>query len=108
MPAYKTPLRDIRFLMNEVFDFNSHYQTLSNGEYADKETVDMILEGAADFCENVLSPLNQSGDEEGCYFENAQEWFSSRNPFIRRKAGDEVDVCKPQQGPYYVNPPILH
>ena len=72
MPAYKTPLRDIRFLMNEVFDFNSHYQTLSNGEYADKETVDMILEGAADFCENVLSPLNQSGDEEGCYFENGE------------------------------------
>ena len=72
MPAYKAPLRDIRFLMNEVFDFNSHYQTLSNGEFADQETVDMILEGAADFCENVLSPINQSGDEEGCHFENGE------------------------------------
>ena len=72
MPAYKAPLRDIRFLMNEVFDFNSHYKTLSNGEFADSETVNMILEGAADFCENVLSPLNQSGDEEGCHFENGE------------------------------------
>ena len=72
MPAYKAPLRDIRFLMNEVFDFNSHYQTLTNGEFADQETVDMILEGAADFCENVLSPINQSGDEEGCHFENGE------------------------------------
>ncbi|RKW94647.1 hypothetical protein D9B85_15175, partial [Corynebacterium diphtheriae] len=35
-------------------------------------TVDMILEGAADFCENVLSPLNQSGDLEGCHFENGE------------------------------------
>ena len=32
----------------------------------------MILEGAADFCENVLSPLNQTGDAEGCHFENGE------------------------------------
>ena len=49
MPAYKAPLHDIRFLMNEVFDFSAHYKTLSNGEAADADTVDMILEGAADF-----------------------------------------------------------
>lgn len=56
MPAYKAPLRDTRFLMNEVFDYPAHYQTLSNGELADSDTVDMILEGAADYCENVISP----------------------------------------------------
>ncbi|ENX10777.1 acyl-CoA dehydrogenase C-terminal domain-containing protein [Acinetobacter variabilis] len=72
MPAYKAPLRDIRFLMNEVLDYPAHYQELSNGEYADADTVDMILEGAADFCENVLSPLNQTGDAEGCHFENGE------------------------------------
>ena len=72
MPAYKAPLRDIRFLMNEVLDYPAHYQTLSNGEYADSDTVDMILDGAADFCENILSPLNQTGDEEGCTFENGE------------------------------------
>ncbi|MCO8041233.1 acyl-CoA dehydrogenase C-terminal domain-containing protein [Acinetobacter bohemicus] len=72
MPAYKAPLHDIRFLMNEVLDYPAHYQNLSNGEYADADTVDMILEGAADFCENVLSPLNQSSDLEGCHFENGE------------------------------------
>lgn len=72
MPAYKAPLRDIRFLMNEVLNYPAHFKTLSNGELADTDTVDMILEGAADFCENVLSPLNQSGDEEGCHFENGE------------------------------------
>ena len=35
MPAYKAPLRDIRFLMNEVFDYSAHYKTLSIGENAD-------------------------------------------------------------------------
>ncbi|WP_044452344.1 acyl-CoA dehydrogenase C-terminal domain-containing protein [Acinetobacter baumannii] len=72
MPAYKAPLHDIRFLMNEVLDYPAHYKTLSNGESADPDTVDMILEGAADYCENVLSPLNQSGDEEGCHFDNGE------------------------------------
>ena len=72
MPAYKAPLHDIRFLMNEVLDYPTHYKNLSNGELADADTVDMILEGAADFCENVLSPLNQTGDAEGCHFENGE------------------------------------
>lgn len=70
MPAYKAPLRDMRFLMNEVFDYPAHFQTLSTGANADPDTVDMILEGAADYCENVLSPIYQSGDEEGCTFDN--------------------------------------
>ncbi|ENV61930.1 acyl-CoA dehydrogenase C-terminal domain-containing protein [Acinetobacter soli] len=72
MPAYKAPLRDVRFLMNEVFDYPAHFKTLSNGENADPDTIDMILEGAADYCENVLSPLYQSGDDEGCHFENGE------------------------------------
>ena len=72
MPAYKAPVRDIRFLMNEVFDYPAHFKTLSNGDAVDSDTVDMIIEGAADFCENVLSPLNQSGDEEGCHFDNGE------------------------------------
>lgn len=66
MPTYKAPLRDVRFLINEVFDYPAHYKTLSNGDLADPDTVDMILEGAADFCENVIAPLYQSGDSEGC------------------------------------------
>ncbi|WP_353170161.1 acyl-CoA dehydrogenase C-terminal domain-containing protein [Acinetobacter rudis] len=72
MPTYKAPLRDIRFLMNEMFDFPAHYQTLQNGENADPDTVEMILEGAADFCENVLSPIYHSGDEEGCHFKDGE------------------------------------
>jgi alkylation response protein AidB-like acyl-CoA dehydrogenase len=66
MPAYKAPLRDMRFLINEVFDFASHYRQLSNGKDADPETVDAILQECAKLCEEVLAPLNLSGDQEGC------------------------------------------
>ena len=70
MPAYKAPLRDKRFLMNEVFDFPAHYAGLSNGKDADKDTVDAILDACAQFCEQTLSPLNLSGDEEGCHLKD--------------------------------------
>ncbi len=70
MPSYKAPLRDMRFLMNEVFDYAGHYTKLSNGANADAETVDMLLETMAQFCENELSPLYQTGDDEGCHFDN--------------------------------------
>ena len=72
MPAYKAPLRDMRFLMNEVFDYPAHYAGMANGKDADPDTVSAILDECAKFCEEVLSPLNLSGDEEGCHFANGE------------------------------------
>jgi alkylation response protein AidB-like acyl-CoA dehydrogenase len=72
MPAYKAPLRDMRFLLNEVFDYPAHYAQLSNGKDADPDTVDAIIGEAAKFCEEVLAPLNLPGDLEGCKLENGK------------------------------------
>jgi alkylation response protein AidB-like acyl-CoA dehydrogenase len=70
MPQYKAPLRDMRFLLNEVFDYAGHYASQPNGEDASPDMVEAIMEGAATFCEEVLAPLNLSGDQEGCTFSN--------------------------------------
>jgi alkylation response protein AidB-like acyl-CoA dehydrogenase len=70
MLHYKAPLRDMRFLINEVLDYPTHYSTLSNGADATPEMVDAILEGAATLCEEVLAPLNASGDKEGCHLKD--------------------------------------
>ena len=69
MPTYKAPLRDMRFLINEVLDYPAHYTALANGGEATPDMVDAILEGAATLCEEVLAPINLSGDQEGCHFE---------------------------------------
>jgi hypothetical protein len=70
MPQYKAPLRDMRFLMNEVFDFESHYKTLPNGAEATPDMVEAILVEMAKLSENTIAPLYQSGDQEGCHFDN--------------------------------------
>ncbi|MEC9039945.1 acyl-CoA dehydrogenase C-terminal domain-containing protein [Marinobacter sp. bablab_jr008] len=72
MPVYKAPLRDMKFLLNDVFDYPRHYQTLASGENATPDIVDAILSECGRFCEEVLSPLYQSGDEEGCHLENGE------------------------------------
>ncbi|MFZ5520097.1 MAG: acyl-CoA dehydrogenase C-terminal domain-containing protein [Pseudomonadota bacterium] len=72
MPQYKAPLRDMRFLLNEVFDYPGHYAKLPNGGEASPDMVDAILEGCATFCEEVLAPLNLPGDLEGCHFDNGE------------------------------------
>ncbi|WP_166252875.1 acyl-CoA dehydrogenase C-terminal domain-containing protein [Marinobacter salicampi] len=72
MPVYRAPLRDMKFLLNEVFDYPSHYAGLNQGENATSDIVDAILTECARFCEEVLSPLYLSGDEEGCHLENGE------------------------------------
>jgi alkylation response protein AidB-like acyl-CoA dehydrogenase len=69
MPLYKAPMRDMRFLLNEVFDYEGHYKDLKADD-ASPDMVDAILEGCATFCEEVLAPLNHSGDLEGCTINN--------------------------------------
>lgn len=65
MPDYHAPLRDIRFVMNEVLNVEKAFADMGY-EDCGNDTLDAVLDEAAKFCENVLSPLNQSGDQEGC------------------------------------------
>ncbi|MEL0637316.1 acyl-CoA dehydrogenase C-terminal domain-containing protein [Marinomonas sp. TI.3.20] len=68
MPEYKAPLRDIKFVTEELLDIHSHYSTLPGGEEATPDMVSAILEEGAKFSERVLSPLNRVGDQQGCQF----------------------------------------
>ena len=68
MMTYKAPIRDMQFVMKELLDYPTHYASFPEGENATPDMVSAILAEAAKFAENVLSPLNRSGDEEGCHY----------------------------------------
>lgn len=69
MPSYQAPLREYRFILNELLDV-AQYKHLPGFAEAPTDLVDAILEEAAKLAQEVLAPLNAVGDHEGCKLEN--------------------------------------
>ena len=69
MPIYKAPLEDVRFVLDEIVGAGKLAE-LPGYEDATPDLIAQVLEEGAKLCEEVLFPLNQSGDGEGCTFEN--------------------------------------
>jgi alkylation response protein AidB-like acyl-CoA dehydrogenase len=64
MSTYTAPLKDMKFVLNELAGL-SEVAKLPGYEEATPDTVGAILEEAARFASEVLDPLNRSGDQEG-------------------------------------------
>ena len=69
MATYTAPLRDMRFVLHELLDAGALAQ-LPGYEQATPDLIDAVLEAAATLSQEVLFPLNLSGDREGCTYEN--------------------------------------
>ncbi len=65
MPVYTAPTRDTRFVINELLKLES-YGNLPGFETATQDVTDAIIEEAGRFVNEVVAPLNLSGDKEGC------------------------------------------
>ena len=100
MAVYKGPVKDINFVLNEVLDVAS-LAKLPGYEDATPDTIQAILEEAAKLCENVLFPLNRTGDEEGCHYENGvvrtpKGFKEAYDQF--REGGWTAVTCDPEYG----------
>lgn len=66
MADYKAPLRDMRFVLNEVFEADKLWASLpGTQDVVDPDTADAILEEAAKLIEQEVAPLNRESDEQG-------------------------------------------
>ncbi len=65
MPQYKAPLRDYQFCLHELFNYSAHSQLPGFSEFTE-DVVTAVLEQAGKFAEQVIFPLNSTGDAEGC------------------------------------------
>jgi alkylation response protein AidB-like acyl-CoA dehydrogenase len=71
MSEYKAPLRDMRFVLNEVFEVSKLWAQLPGlAEVVDEETAAAILEEAGKVSAGIIAPLRRSGDEQGCSWDN--------------------------------------
>jgi alkylation response protein AidB-like acyl-CoA dehydrogenase len=71
MPHYNPPLRDMQFVMHEVLNVVDELKMMPAHADIDAETINAVLEEGGKFAAEVLAPLNQTGDAEGCVLDPA-------------------------------------
>lgn len=67
--AYKAPVRDLTFILNEVLEID-RYSNSPGFQDVSSDLVQQLLEEGAKFAEEVIAPINHSGDKEGCHWDN--------------------------------------
>jgi len=71
MPDYQAPLRDMRFVLNEVLDAAQLAQ-LPGLENATTDVVDAVLEEAGKMATGAIGVLNTTGDQQGSQLDDGE------------------------------------
>ncbi len=65
MPTYTAPVKDLRFVLTDVLAIQN-YDNLPGFADVSEDIVNAVLEESGKFMQEVVQPLNQVGDREGC------------------------------------------
>lgn len=65
MPSYKVPVEDYTFIMNDVLKVQERNDIPGYSDLV-PDFAEAVLTELAKVCEDVIAPLNHSGDQEGC------------------------------------------
>ena len=81
MPSYTPPLRDMQFVLHELLGVEQELKQLPPFAEVDADTINAVLEEGGKFTAEVVFPLNQIGDKEGCVFNNADKSVKTATGF---------------------------
>ncbi|SDS93197.1 acyl-CoA dehydrogenase C-terminal domain-containing protein [Pseudomonas oryzae] len=102
MADYQAPLRDMRFVLEEVLDAPAQWARMpALAGVADSETLAAVLEEAGKLTAASIAPLNRSGDEEGCHWQDGAVRTPAGFPAAWRAwaEGGWLGICgDPQHG----------
>jgi alkylation response protein AidB-like acyl-CoA dehydrogenase len=112
MPQYTPPLRDMQFVLHEVFKVGDELTVLPRHADVDADILNAVLEEGGKFAAEVIFPLNRSGDEQGCSLDTATHEVTPPQGFKEAYAqyvagGWAALSCAPEYGgqglPFVVN-----
>ncbi len=66
MADYRAPLADMHFLLGKVFAADKLFASMPDTEEVSDDLISAILEEAGKISEGLLAPINQSGDQQAC------------------------------------------
>jgi alkylation response protein AidB-like acyl-CoA dehydrogenase len=101
MGQYQPPLRDMQFVLHELLDVEKTLAGLPVHAETNRELIDQILEEGGKFCSEVVFPLNQIGDREGCRLDNGVVTTPTgfKEAYVQyREAGWPALTCDPEFG----------
>ena len=103
MPAYRAPLRDMKFVFEEVLNAYAVLQELPDQTEFTEDLGGAILEEAARLAENVLAPLNGPGDKQGCHYDPQSKLVKTPSGFAAAyqqfaEGGWTALACTPEFG----------
>jgi alkylation response protein AidB-like acyl-CoA dehydrogenase len=64
--AYKAPVRDLSFVLHDVLEVERYANHFADADLS-RDLIDQIIAEGGKFAEEVIAPINRSGDREGCH-----------------------------------------
>jgi alkylation response protein AidB-like acyl-CoA dehydrogenase len=103
MGQYNPPLRDIQFVLHELLKVEDELKQLPRHADIDAATINQVLEEGGKFTSQVLFPLNQVGDHEGCQLDRETHEVKTPTGFKQAyrqyvEAGWPSLSCDPEYG----------
>ena len=70
MPEYRAPIADMQYLLTQVFDAESVWQSIPAFSHCNAELATTVLDEGARICQQLIAPISRPGDEEGVRLED--------------------------------------